>query len=103
MQAAEKIVGWGKRIQPEWFADNVDKLALLIKTKNEALDKMLRNNLVGGKKEFRWWQRRVKKAVDKARADWILKMAKEAEEAVQDGRTRWEILNLSHSRFARRY
>ena len=78
VQAAEKMVGRSKRKQPEWFADNVDKLAPLIKKKNEALDKMLRTNLVGAKREFRRWQRRVKGAVDKARVDWILKVATEA-------------------------
>ena len=102
MQAAEKTVGWGKRKQPEWFVDNVNKLAPLIKKKNKPFDKMLGINLVGTKKEFRQWQRRVKKAVDKAREDWILMVAKEAEEAVQDGRTRWECIRRLQQAYAGR-
>ena len=102
MQAAEKTVGWGKRKQSEWFVDNVDKLAPLIKKKNKPFDKMLGINLVGAKKEFRQWQRRVKKAVDKAREDWILMVAKEAEEAAQDGRTRWECIRWLQQAYAGR-
>ena len=64
-----------------------------------ALDKMLRTNLVGAKREFRWWQRRVKKAVDKARVDWILKVATEAQEAAQDGKTRWECIRKSQQAY----
>ena len=80
----------------------MDKLAPLIKKKNEALDKMLRTNLVGAKREFRRWQRRIKGAVDKARVDWILKVATEAQEAAQDGKTRWECIRRLQQAYAGR-
>jgi len=32
----------------------------------------------------------VKKAIDKAKESWILSVAKEAEEAIKDGKTHWE-------------
>ena len=32
----------------------------------------------------------MKKAVDKAREDWIKKVTMEGEAAVKDGKTRWE-------------
>ena len=40
-------------------------------------------------REFRKHQRKVEKAVDKAKELWICKVATEGEAAVKDGRVRW--------------
>ena len=55
--------------------------------KNEAHARMLSS--VAAKREFRRCQRVVKRAVDKAKEEWIRKVATECEEVVKDGRTRW--------------
>lgn len=89
VSVAEEAVGRGKRKQPEWFEENVEELGVLIAVKNEAHARMLRTNSVAARKEFRRQQRTVKRAVDKAKEEWIRKVARECETAAKDGRTRW--------------
>ena len=55
-------------------------------------DRLLGYNLAQPRRAFRQAQRRGKKEVDRAKDDWILSVAKEAEEVVKDGRTRWECI-----------
>ena len=88
--AAEKIVDWEKRRQPERFEESAEVLTPLIETKNEAHNRMLRTNSQAARKEFRQQQRTVNRAVDKAKEEWIRRVAMEGEAAVKDGRTRWE-------------
>ena len=58
----------------------------LIVAKNEAHLKALHSNTAADQKEFRKHQRIVKEAVEKAKEDWMCRVAKEAEAAVKDGR-----------------
>ena len=51
----------------------------LIVAKNEAHLKALQSNAAADWKQFRKHQRIVKKAVEKAKEDWICRVAKEAE------------------------
>ena len=102
VQAAEKSIGRGKRRQPEWFEDNVEKLTPLIDAKNAAYDGLLGSDSAGARRVFRQAQRRVKKAVDRAKEDWILNVAREAEEAVKDGRTRWVCIRRLQQAYAGR-
>ena len=90
VSAAEETVGRGRRKHPEWFEESSDTLLPLIEAKNRAHQKMLQCNATTDRKEFRKHQRLVKRAVDKAKEDWICRVAKEAEVAVKDGRVRWE-------------
>ncbi len=41
VSAAERVVGRGKREQPEWFEDGADELLPLLELKNEAHTRML--------------------------------------------------------------
>ena len=82
--------GRGKIKQPEWFVENVEELKPLIERKNEAHKRLIATNSAEAKREFRQWQRLVKRAGDRAREDWIRRVAKEGEAAVKDGRTSWE-------------
>ena len=63
----------------------------LIKEKNETQDRTLKTNLATVK-EFRQQQWKVKRAVNMAKEDWILSVAKEAEEAFKDRKTCWECI-----------
>ena len=87
--AAEETVGRGRRKQPEWFEENADFLTPLIAAKNEAHSAYLRSNTQAKKKEFRQHQRTVKKAIDKAKEEWVCQVATQGEAAAKDGRTRW--------------
>ena len=89
MSAAEKVVGRGKRKQPDWFEDS-EKLSPLIKAKDDAHLRMIQCNTSANPKEFRRHQRRVKVAVDNAKGEWICRVAKEGEAAKKDGCTRWK-------------
>ena len=61
----------------------------LIEAKNEAQNRVLTPCSATTKKEFRYRQRVVKRAVDEAREEWIRKVAVEGERAVK---TRWECI-----------
>ena len=89
MAAAEEIVGRGRKKQPEWFEESAEVLASLIAAKNEAYAAYLRSNTQAKKKEFKRHQRTVKKAIDKAKEEWVCRVATQGEEAAKDGRTRW--------------
>jgi len=89
VQAAEESIGCGKKRQPE---DNVEKLTPLLDVKNAAHARFLGSYSADAQRAFRRAQRRVKKVIDKAKEDWILSVAKEAEAAVKDGKTHWECI-----------
>ena len=80
----------GKAKKPECFEECSKRLVPLIVAKNEAHLKALQSKAAADRKEFRKHQRIVKKAVEKAKEDWICRVAKEAEAAVKDGRARWD-------------
>ena len=63
-------------------------LVLLVVAKNEAHMKALQSNTATDRKESMKHQRVVKKAMEKARVDWICRVAREEEAAVNDGRAR---------------
>ena len=67
-----------------------------------AYDRLLGSNLAGARRAFRQAQWRAKKAVDRAREDWILIVAREAEEAAKDGRTRWVCIRRLQQAYAGR-
>ena len=87
VSTAERMVGREKRKQPE---ESADELMPLIEVKNEAHTRMLADNSVAARKAVRQWQQMVKRAVDRVREKWIVRVARENEAAVRDGKTRWE-------------
>ena len=87
VQVAKDVIGHGKQRQPEWFEDNIQTLTPLINAKNAAHNRMLNSNSAGARRAFRQSQWLVKKAVDEVKENCILSVAKEAEEAVKDGKT----------------
>ena len=46
---AEKSIGCGKRRQPGWFEDSVERFILLIDARNAAYDRLLGSNLAGAR------------------------------------------------------
>ena len=60
-----------------------------IVAKKEAFTKALQSNTVPDEKVFRKHQRIVKKTVEKAKEDWICRVARVAETAVKDGHAMW--------------
>ena len=85
LAAAEKVVGYGGRVQPDWFQDSLEILMPLIDVKNTSKKRMLQNDIPPLRQEFRKCQHAVKAAIGKAREDWILKVANEAESAMSKG------------------
>jgi len=47
VQAVEESIGHGKKRQPEWFEDNVEKLTPLLDVKNAAHARFLGSNSAG--------------------------------------------------------
>ena len=91
-EAAGKTIGRRGRLQPEWFEDSTEDLMPLIEAKNNAHTKALQSGQPADKKTFRRCQRRVQKAVAEAKEKWICSLASDAENAVKDGRSRWECI-----------
>ena len=103
VESADKSIGRRKQKQPEWFEESMNILTPLIDNKDKAHRKAIQTNSAADKEEFRRQQRLVKKAVDKAKEEWMCQVAQECEEAVKNGRTRWEsIRKLQRSHAGRR-
>ena len=89
--AAERSVGRGRRKKSEWFKESKDQeLVPLIEAKNATHIRILQSGSRVHQLEFRRSQRVVKKAVDRAREEWVHRIALEGEAAVKVGRTRWD-------------
>ena len=87
VSASEESLGRGRRKHPE---ESADTLLPLIEAKNRAHQKAIQTSTTTDRKEFRRHQRLVKRAVDKAKEEWICRVAKGAEAAVKDGCVKWE-------------
>ena len=92
LAVAEEVVGYGGRVQPDWFQESSEILMPLKDVKNAYRKRMLQNDIPPLRQEFRKSQRVVKAAVYKAREDWILKVANEAESAMSKGNVQWEFM-----------
>ena len=90
--AAEESIGRGRRKQPEWFEESTEVLVPLVKAKNDAYATYLRENNQARKTEFRRHQRAVKRVVDKAKEEWVCRVATQREAATKDGQTRWKCI-----------
>ena len=77
--ASESALGRTRRKHPDWFMENSNILMPLVQKKNEAHEKMLQNNSIKNRKEFRRRQGIAKEAVQTAKEKWILQVAKEGE------------------------
>ena len=64
----------------------------LIREKNLARSRYLQVGTRSCKQAFRKLQCLVQKAVSNVKREWILKVATEGEEAVKDGKTRWDCI-----------
>ena len=52
VSAAEKAVSQRKRKQPEWFVESAEELMLLLKSKNEAQDRLIATKSSEARREF---------------------------------------------------
>ena len=77
--AADETLGRSWKKQPDWFLENADKLKPIIEAKNKARNRMLQSNTEANQKQFRNHQRKVKKAVDAAKEEWVCRVATNAE------------------------
>ena len=90
--STEEAIGRGVGSSPEWFKENVDVLEPLIREKNQTRSRYLQVGTRSNKQTFRKLQHLLQKAVSNAKREWILKVATEGEEAVKDGRNRWDCI-----------
>ena len=79
-------------LNPEWFEENIDVLKPLIEEKNQTRSRYLQVGTRSCKQTYRRLQRKVQKAITDAKSKWILKVATEGEEAVKDGKIRWDCI-----------
>ena len=98
--AAEEVVGRGQGRQFEWFLDAADALRPLLEAKHAALNKVLQGNTTANRRAFMRQQRLVKGVVDKAKEEWMGKVADDTERAKRDGHLHWKCirqLQMAHA------
>ena len=78
MTAAEESLGMERKKQPNWFLEASDTLSPLLEAKNAAHMKMLKTNTTANQKAFQKHQRIVKKAVDVAKEEWVVRLTQDA-------------------------
>jgi len=101
--SAEDSIGRGFRSNPEWFEDSYSELKPLIDKKNDAYRKFLQVGTRSRRSAFKRLQQIVRKAVVKAKEDWVNKVATEGEAARRDGQARWgSIRRLQRAHSGRR-
>ena len=88
LSSAVKAVGRRRRRQPDWFVMGEHLLSPLLAAKNEAWNGVLRSDSPACRRRFRQCERDVKRAVTKAKEDWIQRTALAANDD-GDGRGRW--------------
>ena len=52
LSAAEEVVGYGGRVQPDWFMESSEILIPLIDEKNACRERLLQNYVPSVRKEF---------------------------------------------------
>ena len=93
LTAPEEVVGHGSRMQSDWFKECSEVLTPLIDEQNACRERML--HIPSLRREFRKCQHTVKVAVDKAREDWVFKVAGEADKAMKKGNVQWDCMKKS--------
>ena len=71
VNAAEITLGWETRNQPDWFKKKGSLLKELIDRRNWLFQKWLRSGLNSGRQRYVLQRRKVTKAVNKAKNDWL--------------------------------
>ena len=88
LSSAVKVVGCRRRRQPDWFVMGEHLLSPLLAAKNEAWNGVLQSDSPAYRRRFRQCERDVKRAIAKAKEDWIQRTALAANDD-SDGRGRW--------------
>ena len=68
-------------------------LTSLIEENNQARSRCLQVGTRSHKETYRRLQHKVQKAITDAKSKWIFKVATEGEEAVKDGKTKWDCIH----------
>ena len=76
-----------------WFLESEDKLLPLLKAKQAAHNRLLQDDSMTNRRQFRKHQRTVKLAVVEAKEDWVRRVATKVKQAKKDGRQRWQGVN----------
>ena len=87
---ASRVLGHGKRRQPDWFLESQSILEPLIEEKQLIHERMLVNDSASTRREFRAAQKSVSREVCRAKERWIGEVTTKAENAQKDGCTHWK-------------
>ena len=84
-EAAQEVLGWERRKQPDWFHQNSKTLEELIVKRNRRFKIWLNSGKSTDRKEYVALRKEVATAIKKAKNDWLQKKAKEIESKMQSG------------------
>ena len=101
LASAEVAVGYAKK-QPDWLIDATDILRPLLDDKAGACQRYFQLQNSSAKREFRFRQRLVKRAVDEAKEAWISKGISDTEHC-HDGKLRWDCIRRLQTAFHGRW
>ena len=92
-EAAQEVLGWDRRKQPDWFQHNHKYLEELIAKRNKHFKQWLNSGKSTDRREYVALRQDVAKAVKKAKNDWLQEKAKEIESGMQSGSSRRGVWN----------
>ena len=92
-EAAQEVLGWERRKQPDWFQHNHKYLEELIAKRNKYFKQWLNSGKSTDRREYVALRQDVARAVKKAKNDWLQEKAKEIESGMQSGSSRRGVWN----------
>ena len=88
-KSAEKVFGWEKRLQPEWFRDSFVDLKKLISKRNLLFSKWLGTHHHRDRQRYVSQRRKVAHEVKRAKNAWFQEKAQEVKMAICGGKEVW--------------
>ena len=85
MSAAESVLGWENRRQPDWFRDNITVLQQLITKRNKLFNQWLQTHHHSDRQRYVAQRRAVAKEVKRAKNTWFQQKAWEIERGIVKG------------------
>ena len=88
--AAEKVLGWEKRWQPDWFSDNICVLEQLIQRRNMLFARWLKSHSQRDRQRYVTQRRAVSQQIRHSKNNWLQQKACEIERTMKGGVGAWK-------------
>ena len=89
-KAAEEVLGWERRRQPDWFLESIGQLEELIIKRNTLFATWLRTRCQHDRQRYVNQRREVAREVKRAKNNWFQQKAREVERGMRGGKCAWK-------------